>query len=292
MNHSAKFILSILLLLTSSHLLAWGYEGHALVCDVAWRELTPATKQQVKAILKKDGRYNTFAAACNWADHIKGDKAFQWSKPWHYINLPRQAESVDLKRDCHDNACVVSAVTFYQERLQQALRSPQYDKKTFQYLAFLGHYVGDIHQPLHVCYGDDLGGNRVDVQFFTQKTNLHRVWDVDLVKRLSDLKVSQKRLDWMKVGKQLHSTISKKDKERWQGRGEAVQWANESYAVCSRQIYNQVGEHQNQYLQSYVDRHVPVIRVQLKKAGVRLAMMLNVMVENVSEKNNEKSGKN
>lgn len=275
-----KQILLICALLLSTDVWAWGYEGHALVCDIAWRELTPAMKQQVKEILKQDGRYRTFGAACNWADQVKGDKAYQWSKPWHYINLPHEAESVDLKRDCTEKECVVAAVTFYQEHLQQALRSQQNQKKTFEYLAFLGHYVGDIHQPLHVCYGDDLGGNRVAVQFFGEKSNLHRVWDVGLIKRLSNPAVAQKRLDWMQVGKQLHDRISDQEKQRWLRQSDPIQWANESYRLCSRQVYGQVSDHHNDYREPYVNRFLPVVRAQLEKSGIRLAALLNKMVEN------------
>ena len=67
---------------------AWGDAGHAVVCDVAYREMGEDTREKVLALLALDRHYSTFARACNWADWIKGDAAFDWLKPHHYVNVP------------------------------------------------------------------------------------------------------------------------------------------------------------------------------------------------------------
>ena len=50
-------------------------------------------------------------------------------------------------------------------------------------LKFLIHFVGDIHQPLHVSHARDRGGNDIKVEFFHDRTNLHRMWDSGLIRR-------------------------------------------------------------------------------------------------------------
>jgi hypothetical protein len=48
-------------------------------------------------------------------------------------------------------------------------------------LMFLAHFVGDVHQPLHVGYEDDEGGNTIIVHWYRRKANLHHVWDVSII---------------------------------------------------------------------------------------------------------------
>jgi hypothetical protein len=40
---------------------------------------------------------------------------------------------------------------------------------------FLAHFVGDVHQPMHCGRTADFGGNTVIVNWYTNKTNLHKV---------------------------------------------------------------------------------------------------------------------
>ncbi|KAA8544990.1 hypothetical protein F0562_019793 [Nyssa sinensis] len=48
-------------------------------------------------------------------------------------------------------------------------------------LLFLSHFMGDIHQPLHVGFTSDEGGNTIDLRWFGHKSNLHHVWDREII---------------------------------------------------------------------------------------------------------------
>src|SRR6202012_663631 len=48
-------------------------------------------------------------------------------------------------------------------------------------LMMLFHLVGDLHMPLHVGYSQDKGGNDVQVKYLTHPSNLHRVWDTEII---------------------------------------------------------------------------------------------------------------
>ncbi len=60
---------------------AWGEHGHNVVCDIAWRELTPGAKQEVRRLVGQDPDYDTFAESCVWPDDIRGQRRYDWAKP-------------------------------------------------------------------------------------------------------------------------------------------------------------------------------------------------------------------
>jgi hypothetical protein len=62
-------------------------------------------------------------------------------------------------------------------------------------LSFLVHFVGDSHQPLHVSYGSDRGGNEVKADFFGSQTNLHSVWDDSFISKAWNDEVSQATIE-------------------------------------------------------------------------------------------------
>lgn len=45
-------------------------------------------------------------------------------------------------------------------------------------------FVGDIHQPLH-CEALDVGGNDITVTYNSTKTNLHAIWDTQILETLA-----------------------------------------------------------------------------------------------------------
>nr|GEX42792.1 endonuclease 2 [Tanacetum cinerariifolium] len=93
-------------------------------------------------------------------------------------------------RDCKDvdgvrGRCVAGAVGNYTTQLLE------YSNQTSQYnltesLLFLSHFMGDIHQPLHVGFTSDRGGNAIDVHWFTRKAVLHHVWDDSIIESAED----------------------------------------------------------------------------------------------------------
>ena len=134
--------------------------------------------------------YNSFAAACVWADAVRREAVreegdYAWLASLHYVNLPKSATSA-REANCHRlssprtsrPACILSAMPYFSRRLAD----PSLDRRQRdEALLLLGHFVGDLHQPLHVSWKEDRGGTRQTVTFKGQTMSLHRLWDKNIL---------------------------------------------------------------------------------------------------------------
>lgn len=121
--------------------LAWGYDGHRIVADIAEQHLTTETRREVAELLKLD-RASSLGDIATWADETKN----KTSGRWHYVNLPRDAGCQYVrKRDCPDGHCIVEALKKQYHRYNTST-SPKNRLKALRYLV---HLVADVHQPLH-----------------------------------------------------------------------------------------------------------------------------------------------
>ena len=247
---------------------AWGPLGHSVVAELAQRHLSPAAKEEVEHLLALD-HTQSLADIASWPDEIRDDPKQQdlWkqTRPLHYIDF-RSADCIYTPpRDCKGGQCVVEAIPHYIEVLGD--RS-QPDAVRLQALKFVVHFIGDVHQPLHAGYKDDLGGNKYQVQFLGQGMNLHRVWDSGLL--------STRNLSWQSYADmldgegsvQLPPAIAPFDNA-------AAQWAEESCRI-SGSIYPDG----HKIDQAYIDAQLPVADMRLREAGRRLAEVLNLALQN------------
>ena len=131
-------------------------------------------------------------------------------------------------------------------------------------LKFLVHFVGDVHQPLHVSRAKDKGGNDIKVEFFHNRTNLHRLWDSGLTRRT--------KKSWSVYAAELQQAITHEQLKAWSST-DPVEWATESYRLALSHAYAIPGD--GQLGQAYFDRCIPVVNQRLAMAGVRLAVVLN-----------------
>ncbi len=243
---------------------AWGPLGHSIVAALAQRHLSPAAEAEVEHLLALD-HVTELADVASWPDQIQDNPADQtlWkqTRRLHYINF-RGGPSCDYvpPRDCRNGECVVAALQHYIAILGD---KNQPDAVRLQALKFVVHFVGDIHQPLHAGYRDDLGGNKFQVQFEGKGSNLHRVWDSGMLYTTG--------LHWQAYTQKLDAEgplalpppIAPLDNPY-------AQWAEESCRI-TRDIYpskHKIG-------QTYVDAELPVAERRLRIAGRRLAEVLN-----------------
>lgn len=273
---SLKFVLTFVFMLASQEALSWAHHGHKIICDIAWRQATQSTKQQISALLKKTG-YSTFAESCTWADQIRSVSSYDYAKPHHYINVPKGQLSVKVTQECRARGCVVLAIEAYTSVLKGLSAGPgKYAKSPSQALMFLGHFVGDVHQPLHVSFAEDRGGNLIKLKFNDEDTNLHVLWDYHiLVGKLS--KTQNKKISWRSIGKKMHQEVRALDSNalsngNWSSL-DTMLWANESYGQTLK-IYKDLPQ-KGQIDQSYIDKYYSIVDLRLKKAGYRLGQLLN-----------------
>ena len=152
---------------------AFSYPSHAVVCDLAYQYAAPETQKMISGLVRQSREARSFAQLCGWPDRVRKIDDYKHTSVWHYINVARQDTSVH-RAHCPGKGCVTEEIRSMQKRLQ---RDPDSD---WQALAFLGHFVGDVHQPLHVSYSDDRGGNQTRIYYRGERTNLHALWDRDV----------------------------------------------------------------------------------------------------------------
>jgi len=205
---------------------AWGPDGHKIVCQIAWDQLTQHAKDAIDQVRQGDDReqYPTFAESCTWPDDIRSDHSFDWAKPLHYLDVPAGGNDNAPADSCPAAGCVTSAI----DRFSTVLKDPAAtaDDK-LQALKFVGHFVGDLQQPLHLGHTEDRGGNSIHVTFFGHKTNLHSLWDSGMLKR--DFNLSNR--DWQDLATTLEGQISATEKSEWEA-GTPADWAVESHALA------------------------------------------------------------
>ncbi len=246
--------------LTASSAFSWGPLGHRAICDVAWRAGDTVTKAKLAASAKRMG-YKTFATACLWADHVRNKKRYDYLKPLHYMNVSRKLVRISRNscRDAHlkKPRCVLSAINYYENRWRDKTLS---QRQRDEALLLMSHFVGDIHQPLHVSFRDDRGGTLRRVIFEGKVISLHRLWDSNLLRCKGDT-------SWRKLGQNLHHQL----------RGQKALelspliWAQESYEITQR-LYQNI---KRPLAKSYCSEFNGIAVERLAMAGLRLSAMLS-----------------
>jgi len=228
--------------------LAWGNKGHAFVAEVAFKYLDRKTKKTVLQYL--DGM--TIEEAANWMDNIKKDHSYDYMKPYHYANFDKGTNVIEVNGD---NIVYQLNKTIAELRNKQKLSKEEIKTK----IEILLHLVGDLHQPLHVGYGSDKGGNSAQINYRDKGTNLHSFWDYGIIESKN---ITLK--DCLKSNK-----FCKKEIRNIQ-QINVVLWSVESRGLLD-QIYNTGG---NKVSDEYVNTNAVLIENQILKAGIRLAAVL------------------
>ncbi len=259
--------LAVILLAALATAPAWGWsrQGHSLVAELAERELTPAALAQVRELLA-DEADPRLAAVASWADDVREADPDGRTERWHYLNLPRGGCDYVAARDCPDGNYVVAAINAQRAILADAGRPRQ---ERVEALKFLVHFVGDVHQPMHVGYGDDRGGNKFQVNYrgkgapSGEGTNLHSVWDYWLLRSGGHRTRTYADL--------LQQSPVPADAAAGAA-NPPLAWALESCRLITEDaIYptrHRLGD-------AYLDKHRPTAERRVRQAGARLAALLN-----------------
>ena len=250
-----KYIL--VLLLFSQTLFAsedWGQNGHRTVGATAEAYLKSKVQKKIFNILNGQ----SLADASTYADEIKSDKKYDEFKPWHYANVP--FDKTYKQSEKNPKGDIVVGI---QECIRQ-LKSKSLSKQEEQfYLKMLIHLVGDMHQPLHFGLKEDKGANDFKVKWFNQSSNFHRVWDTQMIESYnmsySELAINLPKLDKAQV-KQIQS-------------GDLLDWVEDSRDL-TRKVYDSATPNENLSYR-YMYNWFNILRLQLNKAGIRLAVILN-----------------
>ena len=257
----------------------WEY-GHETVARIAWQQMRPDTRRAVAALLRQgrsldtpDCPVATIEQASVWADCIKPlDERYSYAYSWHYQNVDI-CKPFDLKAPCRDGHCVSAQI----ERNARLLANPKVpQREKLIALAFLVHFVGDLHQPMHAGDHGDLGGNKVAANYgvIGGRTNLHSIWDGWLAERAITTPPAG--------ASALLAAVPSKERERIAG-GTVEDWSREMWGKARDLAYKTLvgdpcgaGPVERPTLgEEQVRALIPPVRQDVVEGGIRLARLLD-----------------
>lgn len=257
---------------------SWGFDGHRIVCEIAFQEVNQETRTKLRALIATDPAFTRFADSCVWADQVRDSvrarlpafQKFARLNNAHFVNIPRRAPAIDPAACTRvvggvPNPCVIDAIREFAVELKQAVNP----RDRLDALKFLAHFVGDLHQPLHAGYFDDLGGNSVSVTAGQSQRNLHSVWDSYLIQLAGK--------PWSDYAAELQRDINPVDRTAWSANLDPLLWATESFQIVEDDVYEDLGTspaNAKVIDQRYYLLNQLTVERRLKQAGVRLARML------------------
>ena len=247
-----KLAALLFLLIFNIPTFAWGPTGHRVTGFIAAKYLNKKAKRELDRILNGQ----SLAMASTWMDEIRSDSTYDYTSDWHWVTVPdgeKYEQTIKNK-----NGDVIEAI----DRIIKDLKSHRLSAKhEAEAVRFLIHLIGDIHQPLHVGNGGDRGGNNVKVMWFRVDSNLHRVWDADMI--------DDTKLSYTELGESL-DVPTEAQLQQWKN-SSVKDWAQESMDL-RKKVYDFKGDKFG-YEYSYKNFHV--VRARLLQAGIRIANVLN-----------------
>lgn len=230
---------------------AWSNKGHKIIVEIAKSHLDRHVIEQVDHYL---GGMSWEAAAC-WMDELHDIKQYKHMNSWHYVNFEKDKTYVKTKDDD-----VITKLEFCYRMLQYKTIQPI--ETMNETLKMLFHLIADVHQPLHCGYASDRGGNMVVVKFLDKDSNLHKVWDSEIIDaKKIDIWGCTKSLVGMNLSAKRKAEMEKMDVLAWVM--ECRTLLPEVYKVTDGKID-----------QKYIDANAKLIERQLAIAGLRLAAVL------------------
>ncbi|MFH4965786.1 S1/P1 nuclease [Gaetbulibacter sp. M235] len=256
MKHLFSIVLSISLLCSFNSYASddWSNTGHRVVGKIADQYLKRKTKRKIEKLLNN----KSLALVSTFGDDIKSDKRFDAFYTWHFINMPLDSNYEESEKNT--NGDLVSGINTCIKIIKDDTSSD--DDKAF-YLKLLIHFIGDLHQPMHVGLVEDKGGNDFKLQWFYKDSNLHSVWDREMIDSFN--------MSYSELAD--NADVLNKDQVKAIQEGTIVDWVNDTHKL-TRHVYANVKPNDNlRYSYSY--DNFETVRSQLQKGGIRLAKVLN-----------------
>jgi len=251
-----KLFISLFLfsfLISSEVSFGWGATGHRVTGEIAEQHLSKKARKKLRAIMGQE----SLVLSSTWMDEIKSAPGTRHLNPWHYVSIP-DGETYETS-EISSEGDAIWAIEMLIDSIEQNPKLPIENQRDI--IRMLVHLIGDIHQPLHVGRADDKGGNAIRVKWFGNPSNLHRVWDSDMI--------DGHKMSYTELAASLYRPTRQEIREL-QNSGPR-EWAMESMSYREG-IYNYPGE---QLGYKYVYQHFDTVQQRLLEAGIRIAGVLN-----------------
>jgi len=238
---------------SESENLRWGQIGHYVTGQIAENHISEKTAAEIERVIGRE----TLASASVWMDDIRSDSDYDHTSTWHWVTIPDGMTYGESEKN-PDGDIVWALETLIADLKEGGLSAKEeYDK-----LKMVIHMVGDIHQPLHVGTGDDRGGNDVRVHWMGNNSNLHRVWDSDMI--------NSRQMSYTEMAMNL-DVVDSDQVEEWQ-QATVRDWAHESMTYRD-DVYDLPDNNRIGFEYRFQNYHI--VEKRLVQAGVRLAGVLN-----------------
>lgn len=254
-----KLLLAAVILYLPVQSMAWGTNGHRISGQIADSYLTPKARAAVKAILG----YESVAMASNWADFIKSDQAYNYLYNWHFVDFDQLYSYAEMQNYLKADTAV-DAYTKMNFMIGELKKKNLSKTSKLLYLRMLIHIVEDVHQPMHTGHTTDKGGNDVKVMWYDKESNLHSIWDSQLI--------DMQQLSYTEYAAAInHTTTAERIALQ---KAPISEWLFESSRLAEDiYAYSKPGDKINTY--KYNFKFIAIVNNQLLKGGVRLAGVLN-----------------
>ncbi|MFM5932046.1 MAG: S1/P1 nuclease [Novosphingobium sp.] len=270
-------LLACLSLVFSPAALAWGEYGHHTTGSIAWANIKPETRAEIRKLLQAEKglgtpecRVRNIEDASYWPDCIrKLAWRYAYTFPWHYQTEP-VCKPYDPKANCANGNCVTGQI----ERSRKVLADKSLPAAVrLEAFAFLVHFTGDLHMPLHSGDNYDAGANNVKAIYgIAPISNLHWLWDGVQAERSISSAVPP-----------LVRTYSREDRAALSG-GVPADWGRESWELA-RKIYTRAYGFdpcdrkdlppQITWSPEAIEASIPDAQRRVSQAGLRLADLLD-----------------
>lgn len=263
MRSRASFSTTLVLLATffiagiAPHAVQWGRVGHAITGAVAQQHLTDTARAEVERILGD----RSIVDATTWMDRVRSTEEYAHTADWHWVTVPSDTTYDETTKN--PNGDLIAELERMIAALHEGDLSPEVER---EYLMMVIHMVGDVHQPLHVGTGTDRGGNDALVEWMGTSSNLHRVWDTDMIVSWND--------DYAVWADAINHPTNAQV-EDWQ-RATVRRWAEESMDYREA-VYDLPADRRIGW--TYRNERLPMVEKRLLQAGVRIAGVLNAIYD-------------
>ena len=270
-------LLCMMAMLVPAPAQAWGFYAHRKTAEIAEANISPEARAELRRLFRSEALIGTPDCALSdiedasvWPDCVRRDY-WRWgyTAAWHYQTEP-VCEEYNVRKNCPGGSCVSGQI----ERAHRVLADESLpDNVRLEALAFMVHFAGDIHMPLHSGDKDDRGGNDREVDYgIVPSLNLHWIWDGPLAERaISDPSDPVVR------------RYSPFQRAELAGGGPA-DWGRESWSISRSFIYPTAFDTENvcagelpmktALTQEDIARGVPIAKRRVQQAGLRIAELL------------------
>ena len=172
------YLVAGVLFISSLNAFGWGAVGHKVTGKVAWAYLDQQTRAKVLDMLNG----GDLADASIWPDVARGNPEWKFSIWYHFEKAPDNVNYLDNLRKQDPGYRRLGGLIEALYTAEDVIKNPNSTREDKAIaLKFVVHCIGDIHQPFHTGRPEDMSGNKIPIKWLGADTNLHAVWDSQMI---------------------------------------------------------------------------------------------------------------